>query len=376
MKTVHFEKQFNAVYRGKTVLLTGHTGFKGSWLGFWLSRLGAQVIGYSKDFPSQPNHFELLPSPPDFHVYTADLRDYQTLQRVIADHQPDMVFHLAAQSLVRYSYAHPLETISSNVMGTANLLEACRQSGCVRAIINVTSDKCYENNDEGRPFLETDRMGGHDPYSFTKGASELLTNCYRRSFFEQGGVLLASGRAGNVIGGGDWALDRLIPDLVKATVAGKETLIRNPNATRPWQHVLEPLSGYLQLGQQLLEGRTSFADGWNFGPKDGEALTVLEVLEIFERYWPAMQYTFDRDRDHPHEAALLSLDCSKARRELNWEPVWDSAQAIAKTVNWYRHYYQHENLLTLEDLTDYSREAHRLGLSWATSLCQDEVLTD
>ncbi|MCB0631390.1 MAG: CDP-glucose 4,6-dehydratase, partial [Lewinella sp.] len=361
----------------KTVFLTGHTGFKGSWLSFWLDRLGARVIGYSKDFPSKPSHFELLPRPENSRSYIEDITDLPTLQRVMEEHRPDIVFHLAAQSLVRYSYAHPTETFSSNMMGTANALECSRRVESVRAFVNVTSDKCYENKDDSTAFRETDRMGGYDPYSCSKGVSELLTSCYRNSFFGPAGKLLASGRAGNVIGGGDWALDRLIPDVVKATARGDVTIIRNPQATRPWQHVLEPLSGYLLLGQKLLEGDDDFADGWNFGPKDQEALTVLEVLQIFEKHWDEMLFEYDKNPNNPHEANFLSLDCTKSNGQLNWHPVWTSAEAIEKTVKWYRSYYTNGRITTLEDLVEYSNEAQQRGYSWAAPIkVKHEVHTD
>jgi CDP-glucose 4,6-dehydratase len=369
MTSYNFENQFNGIYKGKTVFLTGHTGFKGSWLSFWLDRLGARVIGYSKDFPSKPSHFELLPRPENGRSYIENISDLSTLQRVMEEHRPDIVFHLAAQSLVRYSYAHPLETFASNMMGTANVLECSRRVESVKAVVNVTSDKCYENNDnENAAFRETDPMGGYDPYSCSKGVSELLTNCYRNSFFSPAGKLLASGRAGNVIGGGDWALDRLIPDLVKATARGEVTVIRSPQATRPWQHVLEPLSGYLMLGQKLLEGEETFAEGWNFGPKDREALTVLEVLQIFEKHWDEMMFEYDKSTNNPHEANFLSLDCTKANERLNWHPVWNSAKAIEKTVEWYRTYYSDGRIITLDNLVEYSNEALQLGHAWAAPL--------
>lgn len=377
MTSYNFESQFNGMYKGKTVFLTGHTGFKGSWMSFWLERLGAKVIGYSKDFPSKPSHLELLPRLTNGRSYIEDITDLPTLERVMTEHQPEIVFHLAAQSLVRYSYSHPIETFSSNMMGTANVMECSRRVGSVRAVVNVTSDKCYENKDDNTAFRESDPMGGYDPYSCSKGVSELLTNCYRNSFLAPAGKLLASGRAGNVIGGGDWALDRLIPDLVKATARGETTIIRSPHATRPWQHVLEPLSGYLLLGQKLLEGDETFADGWNFGPKDREALTVLEVLQIFQQHWDEMQFEYDKSPNNPHEASFLSLDCTKANEHLNWYPVWNSATAIEKTVAWYRNYYADASVTTLDDLVEYSEEAQQRGYTWAAPIkIRHEVHTD
>lgn len=351
---------FGGIYQGKRVLLTGHTGFKGSWLAFWLQRLGADVCGCALPSSTEPSHWDLLKL--NIRSEIADIRDSGILEKVFSEFQPEIVFHLAAQPLVRASYRNPVETYSTNVMGTLNVFEACRKTESVRVIINVTSDKCYENREWAHGYREEDAMGGHDPYSSSKGCSELLTASYRNSYFNNAefGVrhqtLLASCRAGNVIGGGDWAEDRLIPDIMRAVAAGKSVEIRNPGATRPWQHVLEPLGGYLLVGQRLLEGRPEFATGWNFGPAEDADLSVREVVERIKRYWSRIDYRLARAVDAPHEAHLLKLDCSKACRQLNWRPVWDSEATFEKTVGWYREFYESGALVTEFNLTEYTKQ--------------------
>ena len=305
-----------------------------------------------------------------------DLTDLNALRKVIRETQPDIIFHLAAQSLVRYSYANPMETFQTNVIGTANLLESCRLEELKTVIINVTSDKCYENREDKHAFTEEDRMGGFDPYSCSKGISELLTNCYRNSFFNQkkkgssNSILVASARAGNVIGGGDWAEDRLIPDVVRAASNGEAVEIRSPNATRPWQHVLEPLSGYLLLGQRLLEDKSGFAEAWNFGPLNRESLPVSEVLHIAKEAWAKVSFHYQENKDQPHEANFLSLDCSKSNQILDWKPVWSTAEAIHKTIIWYQSFYQNNEILSLQDLLNYSKKAEAKGCSWAINTSQ------
>jgi len=323
-------------WRGRRVLVTGHTGFKGSWLALWLDELGAKVTGIALTPPTQPNHWDELGLRVDEH--RADIRDAQALASAFAAARPNVVFHLAAQSLVRRSYEDPVETWSTNVTGTANVLEACRRSPDLHAIVVVTSDKCYANNGTPRRYREGDRLGGHDPYSASKAATELVAASYRASFFERKGApLLATVRAGNVIGGGDWAEDRLIPDLVRAQASGARLRIRSPHATRPWQHVLECLHGYLLLGERLMGGERSFADAWNFGPDNGEALTVAELLAQLQRHWPQLRWDVD-DAETPHEAAALALDSSKARSRLGWRPVWSLDQGLASTAAWYREF--------------------------------------
>lgn len=355
-------------YRQKTVLLTGHTGFKGSWLAYWLHQLGANVVGYSLPAPTEPSHWKLL----DLSIahHEDDINDLARLQRVFAVSRPDIVIHMAAQPLVRYSYQHPLETVETNVVGTAKVLECVRQTPSVRAVVVVTSDKCYENPEDGRPLTETSPMGGYDPYSMSKGAAELVTNSYRNSFFNPANygqshqTLLASVRAGNVIGGGDWAADRLIPDLIRGSVSGQRVVIRNPEAVRPWQHVLEPLSGYLLVGQRLLAGDVSAATGWNFGPAPDDVLPVRAVVQRANSRWDAVGFDELPSAENPHEAHLLRLDCTKAHQELDWYPVWRTETAIEHTIDWYRKFYEHNQLRTSTDLSTYVEQAKAANLVW------------
>lgn len=359
---------FNHIYHKKRVLVTGHTGFKGSWLTFWLERLGAELCGVALPMTDSPTHFELLR--PGFRSEMCDLRDAAGLCRIFADFQPEIVFHLAAQPLVRRSYREPLETFAVNVMGTLHLLEACRQTPAVRAVVVVTSDKCYENREQSAGYRETDPMGGYDPYSASKGCAELATACFRRSFFHSSEfgrthrTLVATARAGNVIGGGDWAEDRLAPDLMRNAAVGAETEIRSPYATRPWQHVLEPLSGYLALGQRLAEGDARFADGWNFGPSAGSAVTVQAAAAALAAAWPAIRVRINPPPDAPHEAGLLQLDCGKAQRELEWHGVWDAAETFRRTAHWYRDFYRDGTVDTESDLENYLETARRENLTW------------
>ncbi len=368
MESVVVEQLFNGIYRSKKVFVTGHTGFKGSWLCYWLQQLGAEVMGYSSDIPTSPNHFQLLQL--SQQSVMADIRNAGQLSETIRQFQPDIIFHLAAQPLVRYSYRYPVETFDTNVMGTVHVFEACRQCSTVRAIVNITSDKAYENIEKDVAYTETDRMGGYDPYSASKGCAELVVNSYRRSFFhlDQYGsthqLLLASARAGNVIGGGDWAEDRLVPDIVKSSVAGTPVRIRNPKATRPWQHVLEPLSGYLLLGRLLLEEKKEHADGWNFGPLNNETLRVEEVLQKMKAVWPELEYELEQGHEQPHEAMLLKLDITKAHERLGWQPVWGMDTAIEKTARWYKRYYDAGELMTSLDLETYIQDAKAKNSTW------------
>ena len=360
---------FNRIYQNNRVLITGHTGFKGSWLALWLSQMGAKITGYSLQPPTEPNHFHLL----DMGISSiiGDVRDAEKLKQVFKEQQPEIVFHLAAQPIVRLSYKDPVETFTSNVMGTINVFEASRGSGTVSAIVNVTSDKCYENREWPWGYREIDPVGGYDPYSASKGCSELITSCWRNSFFnlkDYGNThrtLLASGRAGNVIGGGDWAIDRLIPDMMRAVNQNEKVKIRNPQATRPWQHVLEPLSGYLLLGQKLLEGRKEFAEAWNFGPSEDGNLTVGEIAGLVKKGWPKIGYEINMIPDQPYEAGMLRLDCSKARTKLHWLTVWDGKTAVEKTALWYRVFYESNEVQSLKDLDDYIADAKSKHISWA-----------
>lgn len=359
---------FNDVYRGKRVLVTGHTGFKGSWLCFWLRELGAELCGVALPPEGVPNHFSLLKL--DLRSVECDIRDPGALERVFAEFKPEAVFHLAAQPLVRRSYRDPTGTFASNVQGTVNVLDAVRKCDSVRAVVAISSDKCYENREQSRGYREDDPMGGYDPYSASKGCAELVISCFRRSFFNPAdyGVkhhtLLASGRAGNVLGGGDWAEDRLVPDLMRAAAAGKTALLRNPAATRPWQHVLESLSGYLTLGGKLLEGGREFAAGWNFGPADAAAVTVADAAAALAREWSDIRLEASPDAGAPHEARLLRLDCSKALRELQWHGVWTPDECFRRTAAWYRDFYRAGKIDTGDDYLSYIRDAREKGLRW------------
>ncbi len=370
---INFEKLFSGIYKDTTVLVTGHTGFKGSWLSLWLIQMGAKVIGYSKDIPTEPNHFSLLKNNGYYDNLIdvrGDIRDKENLEKVISNYKPDIVFHLAAQPLVRYSYENPVETYETNVLGTLQVLEACKKSK-IKAIVNITSDKCYENKEWVWGYRENDPMGGYDLYSSSKGCAELLTASYRNSFFNSNDykvshyTLLASCRAGNVIGGGDWAKDRLICDIMVAASKHEKVKIRSPYATRPWQHVLEPLSGYLMIGQKLLEEKKEFGDAWNFGPGGEGHITVVEVLKNIKKYWASIEYEIVNAEKQYHEANLLKLDCSKAHTQLHWKNVWNNETTFEKTAYWYKQYYENNTLLSLEDLIAYVDDAKMKQIEWA-----------
>jgi len=354
---------FNGAYAGRRVLVTGHTGFKGSWLALWLRSMGAQVAGLSLDPDTEPSHWNLL-ALDDTADYRVDIRHGSAVKEVFELQKPEIVFHLAAQPLVRRSYQEPVNTFDINVMGLINILEASRDCSSVRAIVNATTDKVYEDHQAGDAYSESDPLGGHDPYSSSKACAEIVSSSYRKSFFSAAGPRLATARAGNVIGGGDWAQDRLIPDLVRAAVAGHSLKIRNPNATRPWQHALEPLSGYLSLGQKLLED-ARFADAWNFGPESEGERSVREIAGILCKSWPNLGIEID-DGNHPHEAALLHLNCNKAKQKLAWRPVWNLNCALEYTAAWYRNYHENNRVGSVDDLTRYVNDARQLGLQWAT----------
>ncbi|WP_417447271.1 MULTISPECIES: CDP-glucose 4,6-dehydratase [Gammaproteobacteria] len=356
--------QFAAIYRGRRVLLTGHTGFKGSWLAAWLVELGAEVFGFSlpREMDGETHHWDTLNLP--VTDLRGDIRDAAVLQRLMADYRPEIVFHLAAQSLVRPSYRQPLEAWSTNVLGTAYMLEACRVTPGIAAVVVITTDKVYANREWPWGYRECDELAGHDPYSASKAATELLCDSYRRSFWYGDGPLLATARAGNVIGGGDWAEDRLIPDLVRAVQAGQVLHIRSPSSTRPWQHVLECLSGYLLLGQRLLEGDRICAEAWNFGPALEANRSVAEILQALGEHWPAMNWQVGAD-DSLHEARLLYLDSAKARAGLRWEPVWPLATALMMTADWYRRSHERNEVCTLEQLQRFADAAQQAGCVWA-----------
>jgi CDP-glucose 4,6-dehydratase len=358
-------RAFQDIYRDRRVLVTGHTGFKGSWLTLWLQELGAAVTGISLAPNTSPSHWKLLDLNIDDNCL--DIRDPVRLHEAITRQQPEIVFHLAAQPLVRQSYRAPLETWSTNVTGTANVLEACRQTESVRAIVVVTSDKCYQNEEWEWGYRENDRLGGHDPYSASKAAAELVVSSYRKSFFDSpGSPLLATARAGNVIGGGDWSEDRLIPDLVRSICAQKVLEIRSPNATRPWQHVLESLSGYLQLGKQLLEAKREYAKAWNFGPASEGNRSVSEVLARLSNDWPPLRYQLSAAA-HVHEAQLLYLDSTMARKQLEWMPVWDFDRALSATASWYQSWIEGSRVISRKQLADYVAAAREHGVGWSCS---------
>jgi CDP-glucose 4,6-dehydratase len=356
-------KLFADIYRGKRVLITGHTGFKGSWLALWLNQLNADVTGIALPPETQLNHWDLLGLATNEH--RLDIRDAEAVKQAFSATKPEIVFHLAAQSLVRRSYRDPLETWTTNVMGTANVLEACRQTSSVRAIVAITTDKCYESREWPWGYRENDPLGGHDPYSASKAGTELVAASYRNAFFNtENAPLLATARAGNVIGGGDWAEDRLIPDLVRAVAQGQSLEIRSPVATRPWQHVLESLSGYLLLGQRLLQGDKTCAEAWNFGPEPEGNRAVSEVLDKLSMHWSSLSWHVT-DTAQPHETTLLYLDSAKARSKLHWQPTWNFDTALEKTAIWYRDWLERRQVISRDQLVEYINAATQAGVKWA-----------
>lgn len=347
-------------WNNKRVFITGHTGFKGSWLSLWLQSLGAEVTGYSLSPPTQPSLFEVAGVADGMNSIEGNILDLKTFCREMQAAKPEIVIHMAAQPLVRYSYQNPVETFATNIMGTVHMLEAVRSTPSIRSVVNITTDKCYENREWVWGYRENDPMGGHDPYSSSKGCAELVSSAYRSSFFipddyAKHGVGLATVRAGNVIGGGDWAQDRLIPDIISAFTKGAPVMIRNPHAVRPWQHVLEPLRGYLMLAEKLSEEGISYAEGWNFGPNDEDARTVGWIVAEMARRWGGeAKWIIDAD-EHPHEASHLKLDISKARTKLNWHPTLSLSDSLDLIVDWSKKYIDGEppSTIMMKQILDY-----------------------
>lgn len=331
-------------WRGKRVLLTGHTGFKGSWLSLWLQSMGVVLRGVALEPPTQPALFEVAQIARGMDHRIADIRDFAAIKAEFDDFRPEIVIHMAAQPLVRLSYQQPVETYSTNVMGTVHVLEAARMAGSVKVIVNVTTDKCYENREWVWGYREDEPMGGHDPYSSSKGCAELVSAAYRNSFLKNARIAMATARAGNVIGGGDWALDRLVPDILRALEKGETVLIRNPHAIRPWQHVLEPLSGYLLLAERLYMRGEVDAESWNFGPRDEDARPVQWIVECLCASWGNGASWTLQPGDHPHEAGFLKLDISKARQRLQWCPRWSLETALAHITQWHQAWLKGQDM--------------------------------
>ncbi len=355
---------FKNIYKGKKILVTGHTGFKGSWLSLWLKELGAEVIGYALEPNTQPSLFKILELEKEINHITGDIRDENHLKKVFKENKPDIVFHLAAQPLVRRSYKEPKLTYETNIIGTVNLFEAVRETPSVQVVLNATSDKCYENKECDYSYKETDAMGGYDPYSSSKGATELVISAYRNSFLKN--ISVSSARAGNVIGGGDWSEDRLIPDCIRYLVKDEKIIIRNPEAVRPWQFVLEPISGYLWLGALSWLNPKKYSEGWNFGPENEGNLSVENIVKKILELWGHGKYEINLDYSL-HEAKLLMLDINKAKSVLNWQPVYKVITAIENTIEWYKAYYDNNSMTeySINALKRYSLKAKELNIEWS-----------
>ncbi len=345
-----------AFWQGKRVFLTGHTGFKGSWLSLWLVSLGAEVKGYALNPPTLPSLFNEAEVGKVIDSKIGDIRDQDALHESMFEFNPDILIHIAAQPLVRYSYDAPIETYEVNVIGTAKVLEVARSCPNLKAIVNITTDKCYENDGRQYGYKESDPMGGYDPYSSSKGCAELVTSSYRRSFLQEQGVGLASVRAGNVIGGGDWSNDRLIPDILRSFERNESVVIRNPKSTRPWQHVLEPLSGYIVLAQEMYNNHKEYAEGWNFGPNEQDVKQVDWILNKMISGWPNSSWELDKE-SNPHEAGFLKLDIEKAKSKLGWMPVWGLSHTLEKIISWHKAWLNKEDMqaVCLAEIEEYTR---------------------
>ena len=347
-------------WKNKRVFLTGHTGFKGSWLSLWLSELGAEVKGYALAPATTPSLFIEAQVAETIDSEIGDIRDLEQLQASMQAFKPNILIHMAAQPLVRLSYKEPIETYDVNVMGTVKVLEAARKCANLKSIVSVTTDKCYENKEWAWGYRENEAMGGYDPYSSSKGCAELVTSAYRQSFMREQGIGLASARAGNVIGGGDWSEDRLIPDVLNVFDKNQAVIIRNPKSTRPWQHVLEPLSGYLVLAQRLYEFPEDYAEGWNFGPHDDDAKPVDWILNQMVSKWEGSSWQLDQNA-HPHEAGFLKLDISKAKSRLHWQPTWHLEQALERIIQWHQAWLSKEDMqqFCLNEINDYMQDMNK-----------------
>lgn len=341
------KKSNSEFWRGKRVIITGHTGFKGSWLSLWLQSMGATLRGIALEQPTEPALFAVARISEGMEHHIVDIRDYAAVKAQMFEFKPEIVFHMAAQPLVRRSYIEPVETYATNVMGTVHVLEAARHAGSVKAIVNITTDKCYENREWIWGYREDEPMGGHDPYSNSKGCAELVSSAYRKSFLTEAGIAMATARAGNVIGGGDWAQDRLLPDIFRALQRRDSVLIRSPHSTRPWQHVLEPLSGYLLLAESLYLYGQLDAEGWNFGPFDEDARSVQWIVEHLCEHWGLGASWTLQSGDHPHEASFLKLDISKARQRLQWMPRWTLEAALKHITEWHQAWLNGQDMRTV-----------------------------
>ncbi|SHN91936.1 CDP-glucose 4,6-dehydratase [bacterium endosymbiont of Bathymodiolus sp. 5 South] len=344
-------------WRGRRIFLTGHTGFKGSWLSLWLTSLGAEVKGYALNPPTSPSLFNEAKIESIIVSEIGDIRNQDKLHKSMITFNPDILIHMAAQPLVRYSYDNPVETYEVNVIGTVKVLEVARSCSNLKAIVNITTDKCYENDSRKEGYIETDSMGGYDPYSSSKGCAELVTSSYKRSFLQEQGIGIASVRAGNVIGGGDWAHDRLIPDILRSFEKNESVIIRNPKATRPWQHVLEPLSGYLILLEKLYKNQGKYAEGWNFGPNEQDVQPVDWILNKMTLKWPGSNWELDKNAN-PHEADFLKLNIAKAELKLGWKPVWELNYTLEKIVDWHKAWLNKENIqaVCLAEIKEYTKD--------------------
>jgi len=371
MGLIGLEKNmFKNIYKNRRVLVTGHTGFKGSWLCSWLLDLGSTIGGYSLDIPTQPSHFEALGLANHIKHYTGNICDKNSLQQVMEEFRPEIVFHLAAQPLVRKSYENPVSTFKTNAIGTLNILDCLRNSPTVAVAVLITSDKCYENVEWLWGYRENDRLGGKDPYSASKACAEIISKTYMDSFFKEGGPNIATTRAGNVIGGGDWALDRIVPDCTRAWSEGKPVVIRNPSSTRPWQHVLEPLSGYLALGQKLFQGDARVKNqAFNFGPQAQVNQSVSELITAMTQFWSNAELNFQQETNSKKpESTLLKLNCDKALQILGWEAILNFQETVRMTGEWYQKFYKHGpssiQKITNEQIIEYFEKASKLNLSW------------